>query len=81
MDSPWQPTRSCRSRWVAEAAFKRDQCAVCARLCFAAPYFMNHRPLTLQKVADAMRSFFGKLSDPTTLPDFPALQVPAADCA
>ena len=42
---------------------------------------MNHRPLTLQKVADAMRSFFGKLSDPTTLPDFPALQVPAADCA
>eukprot|EP00887_Chlorella_sp_A99_P005804 scaffold1.g5804.t1 len=32
--------------------------------------------LALERVADAMRTFFGKLSDPTTLPDFPQLQVP-----
>lgn len=28
----------------------------------------------LQRVSEAMRTFFGKLSDPSTLPDFPKLQ-------
>jgi hypothetical protein len=31
--------------------------------------------LSLALVADAMRTFFGKLSDPDMLPDFPKLQV------
>lgn len=32
--------------------------------------------LSLPKVADAMRTFFGRLSDPATLPEFRRLHVP-----